>query len=137
MLVNWYYMLRQAGLPTSVTEYLTLLEALDARLGALSVDEFYYLARSALVKDEGLFDRFDQVFAAHFQGAEALFDKLVGDVPEEWLRLQQELFLTEEEKAKIDSLGGWEALMEALKDRLEEQEDRHQGGSKWIGTGGT
>jgi uncharacterized protein with von Willebrand factor type A (vWA) domain len=137
MLVNFYYMLRQAGLPTSVTEYLTLLEALDARLGTLSVDEFYYLTRSALVKDEGLFDRFDQVFAAHFQGAEALFEKLVGNVPEEWLRLQQELFLTEEEKAKIESLGGWEALMDALKDRLEAQEDRHQGGSKWIGTGGT
>jgi len=137
MLVNFYYMLRQAGLPTSVTEYLTLLEALDARLGVLSVDEFYYLTRSALVKDEGLFDRFDQVFAAHFQGAESLFEKLVGDVPDEWLRLQQELFLTDEEKAKIEALGGWEALMEALKDRLEEQEDRHEGGSKWIGTGGT
>ena len=137
MLVNFYYMLRQAGLPTSVTEYLTLLEALEARIGNLSVDEFYYLSRSALVKDEGLFDRYDQVFAAHFQGAVSLFEKLVGDIPDEWLRLQQELFLTDEEKAKIEALGGWEALLEALKERLNEQEDRHEGGSKWIGTGGT
>jgi uncharacterized protein with von Willebrand factor type A (vWA) domain len=137
MLVNFYYMLRRAGLPTSVTEYLTLLEALQARLAALSVEDFYHLSRCALVKDEALFDRFDQVFAAHFEGAELLFEKLLGEVPDEWLRLQQELFLTEEEKAKIESLGGWEALMETLKQRLEEQEDRHEGGSKWIGTGGT
>ena len=137
MLVNFYYMLRKAGLPTSVTEYLTLLEALQARLASISVEDFYYLSRSALIKDEALFDRYDQVFAAHFEGAELLFKKMLGQVPDDWLRLQQELFLTEEEKAKIESLGGWEALMETLKQRLEEQQDRHEGGSKWIGTGGT
>jgi len=130
-------MLREGGVPVSVTEFLTLLEALEARVIGLSAEEFYWLARTALVKDERWYDRFDRVFAAHFRGLEQLFEALVGDVPGEWLRRNTELFLTEEEKARIQALGGWDALMETLRRRLEEQRGRHQGGSKWIGTGGS
>ncbi len=130
-------MLRQGGLKPSITEYLTLLDALQARVATLSVDDFYYLSRATLVKDEVLFDRFDQIFAAHMAGTEALFEKLVAEVPGEWLRRQAELFLSEEERARIEALGGWEELMRTLQERLAEQKSRHQGGNKWIGTGGT
>ena len=137
MLIRFFYMLRESGVPVSVTEFLTLLEALDARVIGLSAEEFYWLARTALVKDERWYDRFDRAFAAHFKGLEQLFEQLVAEIPGEWLRRNSELFLTEEEKARIQALGGWEALMEILRRRLEEQKGRHQGGSKWIGTGGT
>ena len=137
MLVRFFFMLRQGGLKPSITEYLTLLDALEARLAGLCVDDFYYLARATLVKDEALYDRFDQIFAAHMAGSETLFEKLLVDVPEEWLRRQAELFLSDEERARVNALGGWEALMETLRQRLDEQKARHQGGSKWIGTGGT
>jgi hypothetical protein len=137
MLVEFFFLLRRAGLPVSITEFLTLLEALDARIASLSVDEFYYLSRSALIKDEGLFDRFDQVFGAHFKGIEQLFEALTPVVPEEWLRRQASRVLTDEEKAKIEALGGFEALMEALRERMREQREEHHGGNKWIGTGGT
>ncbi|MCU0974795.1 MAG: VWA domain-containing protein [Steroidobacteraceae bacterium] len=137
MLIRFFHLLRAAGVPVSITEFLALLEALSLRVTGPSVDEFYYLARTALVKDERHYDRFDRAFAAHFKGVEQAFEALVARVPEEWLRRNAELFLTEEEKARIEALGGWEKLMETLKQRLEEQKSRHQGGNKWIGTGGT
>jgi uncharacterized protein with von Willebrand factor type A (vWA) domain len=137
MLIRFFHLLRAAGVPVSITEFLALLEALSLRVTGPSVEEFYFLARTALVKDERHYDRFDRAFAAHFKGVEAAFEALVAKVPEEWLRRNAELFLTDEEKARIEALGGWEKLMETLKQRLEEQKSRHQGGNKWIGTGGT
>ena len=137
MLVDFFFLLRRAGLKPSITEYLTLLEALDKRLAGYSIEDFYVLARASLIKDEALFDRFDQVFGAHFNGIEQLFEALSAELPEEWLRKQAELWLSGEERARIESLGGWEALMEALAERLKEQSERHQGGNKWIGTAGT
>ncbi len=137
MLVKFFFMLREAGLKVTLPEFLTLLDALDAGLAGYSVEEFYYLSRSALVKDETKFDRFDQVFGAHFQGADNLFGEHLDEIPEEWLRRQVELGLSEEEKARIEALGGWDKLMETLRQRLKEQKERHQGGNKWIGTGGT
>lgn len=130
-------MLREGGIKPSITELLTLLEALKAGIAGTSVDDFYFLSRSCLVKDETLFDRFDQVFAAHFHGVEDAFRALVQDVPEDWLRKQAELLLSDEERARIEALGGFEKLMEALRERLEQQQGRHEGGSKWIGTAGT
>jgi uncharacterized protein with von Willebrand factor type A (vWA) domain len=137
MLIRFFYMLREGGVPVSVTEFLALLEALEARIVGLSAEEFYWLARAVLVKDERYYDRFDIVFAAHFKGLESAFETLVAELPAEWLRRSKDLFLSDEEKARIESLGGWDQLMETLKARLEEQKERHQGGSKWIGTGGT
>jgi len=137
MLIRFFYMLREGGVPVSVTEFLALLEALEARIVGLSAEEFYWLARAVLVKDERYYDRFDIVFAAHFKGLESAFETLVAELPAEWLRRSKDLFLSDEEKARIESLGGWDKLMETLKARLEEQKERHQGGSKWIGTGGT
>jgi uncharacterized protein with von Willebrand factor type A (vWA) domain len=137
MLIKFFFMLREGGIKVSITEFLTLIEVLEKRIVGYSVDEFYYLSRACLVKDEALFDRFDQVFGAHFQGVQDLFGDDAAEIPEEWLRRQFELGLSEEEKALIESLGGWEQLMETLKKRLEEQGERHQGGNKWIGTGGT
>jgi uncharacterized protein with von Willebrand factor type A (vWA) domain len=137
MLVGFFFLLRSAGLPVSVTEFLTLLDALSRRVAGYSVDDFYYLARASLVKDERHFDRFDRVFGAHFWGLQELFDEIVGEIPEEWLRVEGMRHLSEEEKRQIEALGGWEKLMERLRERLAEQSGRHQGGSKWIGTGGT
>jgi uncharacterized protein with von Willebrand factor type A (vWA) domain len=131
LLVDFFLMLRSAGIPVSVTEYLTLLDALSRRVAGYSVDDFYYLARASLVKDERHFDRFDRVFGAHFQGMQELFDEVVGEIPEEWLRLAGMGNLSEEEKQQIEALGGWEKLMETLRERLAEQRERHQGGSKW------
>jgi uncharacterized protein len=137
MLIRFFFMLREAGVPVSVTEYLALLEGLKARVADYSVDDFYFLARTVLVKDERHYDRYDRVFAAHFQGLEQAFQSLTSaTVPADWLRRQAELFLTEEERAKIESLGGFEELMKALQERLREQKDRHQGGNKMIGTAG-
>ncbi len=136
MLIDFFYKLREAGVPVSITEYLTLMEAMEQGVAALSVDDFYYLSRATLVKDERHYDRFDVVFGAHFQGLEAAFAELVGEVPAEWLRRLGELTLSAEEKARIQSLGGWEKLMDTLRERLAEQEGRHEGGSKWIGTRG-
>ena len=130
-------MLRSGGLNTSITELLLLLEAMQYGIAKFSVENFYYLSRSILVKDESLFDRFDQIFTAHFSGIEKIINELFKDVPEEWLRKQAQLMLTEEERAQIESMGGFEKLIETLKKRFEEQKDRHQGGSKWIGTAGT
>ncbi len=137
MLVRFFYQLRGVGLPVSVTEFLTLLEAMKNGLGGCNVDEFYYLARSALVKSETHFDRFDQVFSDYYRGVEKMFGPGPVELPEEWLRRQAELFLSEEEREKIQSLGGFDALMEALKERVEEQKKRHEGGNRMIGTAGT
>lgn len=114
-----------------------LMEAMEARIGAYKMEDFYYLSRASLVKDERNLDKFDRVFSEVFEGIESLSEDLTADIPEEWLRALTEKFLTEEEKAEIEALGGWEKIMEELKKRLEEQEKRHQGGNKWIGTGGT
>lgn len=137
MLVRFFFDLRGAGVPVSVTEFLSLLQALEARVASCSAEEFYWLARLALVKDERHFDRFDRVFAEHFAGAERLFQKLVAEVPTEWLQSLAQRVLTPEERAKIEALGSWEKLLETLRQRLAEQQGRHEGGNKWIGTGGT
>jgi hypothetical protein len=136
MLIDFFLHLKSARLPVSTREFLTLLEALEARVVSLSLDDFYALARTCLVKDEAHFDRFDLAFAAYFKGASAIFD-IRGTIPEEWLRKEFERHLTPEDRAKIEALGGWDKLMETFKQRLAEQKGRHAGGSKWIGTGGT
>ncbi|MCC5812560.1 MAG: VWA domain-containing protein [Ectothiorhodospiraceae bacterium] len=137
MLIDFFYELRKAGLKVTVTEFLTLLEAMEQRIAVCSVEDFYYLSRAALIKDETQFDRFDQVFGHYFKGLEVLSEDPAAEIPEEWLRALAERMLTEEEKAQIESLGGWDKLMETLRKRLEEQQERHEGGNKWIGTGGT
>ncbi|MBZ9958506.1 vWA domain-containing protein [Mesorhizobium sp. BR1-1-14] len=140
MFIPFLLELKAARVPVSLREYLLLLEGLEAGLVDYDVEGFYYLARAALVKDECHIDRFDQVFAHVFKGVEALSGPNavnVADIPEEWLRRLAEKHLTEEEKKLVAALGGFEKLMETLKQRLEEQKGRHQGGSKWIGTGGT
>ncbi|NQW66734.1 MAG: VWA domain-containing protein [Burkholderiales bacterium] len=140
MLIDFFYTLRSAKLPVSVKEYLTLLEALQANVvgpqsEASSMDDFYHLSRMILVKDEKHFDKFDKAFGAYFKGVEMLTD-FSNDVPLEWLKKTLENELTPEQKAAIEKMG-WDELMETLKKRLEEQKERHEGGSKWIGTGGT
>ena len=136
MLLSFFFALREGGLKPSVTEFLALLDALKHRLGWFSLDEFYVLSRATLVKDETKYDRFDQIFGAYWKGIEDVAGDLFTDIPEEWLRKQAELMLSDEEKAKIESMGGFEKLMEELKKRLEEQEGRHEGGNKWVGTAG-
>ncbi len=137
MLVRFFTDLRAGGVPVTLPEFLTLLEGLEARLAALSPEDFYYLARVALVKDERHFDRFDRVFAQHFAGAEKLFEQLAATLPADWLKQLTERLLTDEEKRRVASLGGWDQLLEALRQRLREQQGRHEGGNKWIGTAGT
>ncbi len=137
MLIPFFFALREGGLKVGLTEFLTLLEALKARVAFASIDDFYYLSRTCLVKDETQFDRFDRVFGAYFKGIEQALGLTPGQIPEEWLRKMAEKNLTEEEKKLIEALGGWDKLMETLKQRLEEQKGRHQGGNKWIGTAGT
>ena len=132
--------LRAGGVPVSLREYLTFLEAMSAELVECDVEGFYHLARAAMVKDERLIDRFDRAFAATFEGleeigAEALLE--AAELPADWLRRMAEKHLTDEQKAEIEALGGFEKLMETLKERLREQTGRHQGGSKWVGTAGT
>jgi uncharacterized protein with von Willebrand factor type A (vWA) domain len=129
--------LRAAGIPASLKEHLTLLEALDADVIAARPEEFYWLARATFVKDEGLLDRFDLVFGKVFKGIEADYGAEAVPLPEDWLRKVAELYLTPEQMEEIKALGSWEEIMETLKQRLAEQKERHQGGSKWIGTAGT
>lgn len=136
MLIDFFLQLKQAKVPVTIREYLILLEALDQQVVWGSVEDFYYLARLCLVKDETHFDKFDRVFAQYFEGITDLGEELKTQIPEAWLRKLAELVLSEEEKAQIESLGGFEKLMETLKQRLAEQKERHQGGSKWIGTSG-
>jgi uncharacterized protein with von Willebrand factor type A (vWA) domain len=137
MFIRFFLALREAKLPVSITEYLVLMQALQQGLAGLDVERFYHLARAILVKDERNFDKFDRVFGAEFKGIESLFSATFGEIPEDWLRALKEKLLSEEEKAAIEALGGWDKLMETLKMRLEEQKGRHEGGSKWIGTAGT
>jgi len=137
VLINFFQTLKNTGVPVSVKEYLVLLEAVKAGLVVASVDDFYLLARTCLVKDEKHFDRFDRAFSAWFKDLETVDDIITALVPEDWLRAQLEKHLSDEEKAKIQSLGSLEKLLEEFRKRLEEQEKRHSGGSKWIGTGGT
>ena len=136
MLIEFFLKLKSHKLPVSIKEYLTLLEAMDKKVIGQSVDEFYYLSRAALVKDEANFDKFDRAFAEFWQGVETI-PGIETQVPLEWLLKQVELTLSEEQKKQIEALGGWEKLMETLKRRLQEQKGRHQGGAKWIGTAGT
>jgi uncharacterized protein len=136
VLTGFFLKLKSHKLPVSIKEWLTLLEAMRKGVISPSIDEFYYLSRAALVKDEQNFDKFDRAFGEYFKGVEAIVGAEL-DVPLEWLLKQAELNLSAEEKAMIEALGGWEKLMEELKRRLEEQKGRHQGGSKWIGTAGT
>ncbi len=140
MFNSFFYELKRAQVPVSLREYLTLLEAVEAGLANYAIEDFYYLSRSALVKDERHIDRFDQVFGHVFKGLEYLsdiFKDVFGEeLPEEWLRQMAELHLSEEERAEIEARGGWDKLMEELKQRLEEQKGRHQGGNKWVGTAG-
>jgi len=137
MFFQFFDELRAAKVPVTMKEYLALIDALDSGVIGMKVDEFYYLSRTALVKDERNLDKFDRVFGHVFKGFENLEPDRVAQIPEEWLRKLAEKYLTEEEKKQIEALGGWEKLMETLRQRLAEQKGRHQGGSKWIGTAGT
>jgi len=140
MFIPFFLRLREAKIPVTLREFLSLLEGMEEGLADFDVEAFYFLARAALVKDERHIDKFDQVFSSHFHGLEAVSGKPgldAANIPEEWLRKLIEKHLTEEEKKLVEALGGFEKLMETLRRRLEEQRGRHQGGSKWIGTGGT
>lgn len=140
MFLTFFHALKKAGLPVSLREYLALLEGLEAGVIDRQVEEFYYLSRACLVKDERNLDRFDRVFGTVFKGITSVAEgseEITAEIPEEWLRLISELHLSEDDKKRIEELGGWEKIMETLKQRLEEQKERHSGGNKWIGTGGT
>ncbi len=137
MFITFFTELKSAGIPVSLREYLTLMEALDKDLAEKSVEDFYYLARLTLVKDESNLDKFDRVFGHVFKGLDLMSEVATTEIPEEWLRRLAEKHLSEEEKAQIEALGGFEKLMETLRERLKEQQKRHQGGNKWIGTAGT
>jgi len=137
MLISFFQVLKRAGIPVSIKELLDLILALKNHLAFASVDEFYFLSRTILVKDEKYFDRFDQAFGFYFRDLESLEDIIQALIPDEWLRHEFTKQLSEEDKARIESLGGLDKLIEEFKKRLEEQKERHQGGSKWIGTGGT
>ncbi|MGE5268307.1 MAG: vWA domain-containing protein [Thiohalocapsa sp.] len=136
MFISFFLELRAAKVPASLREFLTLLEAMRAGVAGFDIDEFYFLARAALVKDERHLDRFDRVFGKCFNGIESASDPQT-ELPDEWLRSLAERYLTAEEKAQVEALGGWDKLMETLRQRLAEQKERHHGGKKWIGTGGT
>ena len=139
MLLPFFTALRDARVPVSMKEWLHLMEAMDRDVAGRQVDDFYHLSRAVLVKDEKHYDRFDQVFGKVFAGIETVGagEEPSLDVPEDWLKLLNEKFLTDAEKAEIEALGGFDKLMETLKQRLEEQQGRHEGGNRWIGTGGT
>ena len=137
MLTDFFFQLRQGGVPVSLKEFLTLHEALQKKVAWGSLDDFYLLSRVCLVKDESHYDRFDRVFGEYFRGIAALPDDLLAVIPAQWLRANAMLTLSDEDKKLIESLGGWDKLMETLRQRLAEQKERHEGGSKWIGTRGT
>jgi uncharacterized protein with von Willebrand factor type A (vWA) domain len=137
MLIDFFLRLKSAGIPVTVREFLVLIEALQKGLSFGSVDEFYLLARLCLVKDESHYDKFDRIFAHYFNGAEDPGDEVTGEIPEEWLRKIAERALSDEDKAEIDAMGGFDELMKTLRKRIQEQVDRHQGGNKWVGTAGT
>jgi len=137
MFINFFYELKENGVPVSIKEYLMLMEAIKQGCADYSVNDFYYLSRATFVKDESKLDKFDRVFGKIFDGIEFIADEETAEIPEDWLKKMAELYLSEEEMEKINSLGDWDEIMETLKKRLEEQEKRHQGGNKWVGTAGT
>ncbi|MBN8920964.1 MAG: VWA domain-containing protein, partial [Rhizobiales bacterium] len=137
MFLTFFSELKSAGLPVTLREYLDLMEAMDADLASRRVEDFYYLSRAALVKDERNLDKFDRVFGHVFKGLESTDEALSAEIPSAWLKKLAEKFLTDEEKKQIEAMGGLDKVLELLKKRLEEQKERHQGGSKWIGTAGT
>src|ERR1700716_4218168 len=137
MFVAFFHELKAAGVPVTLREYLTLMEAMEGDLASRRVEGFYYLSRAALVKDERNLDKFDRVFGHVFKGLELLSDAATAEIPAEWLKKLTEKYLTEEEKRAIEAMGGLDKLLETLRRRLQEQKGRHQGGSKWIGTAGT
>lgn len=137
MFLDFFLLLKNDGLPVTIKEYLTLLEALDKDVVAYNVDDFYYLSRSVLIKHEQYLDRFDRLFGRYFKGIETIDDEQFLKIPEEWLRRGMQKILTDEEKAMIKAMGGLDKLMERLRELMKEQKKRHEGGNKWIGTGGT
>src|SRR6202158_6229725 len=137
MFVTFFTELKTAGVPVTLREYLTLMQAMQADLASRRVEDFYYLSRATLVKDERNLDKFDRVFGHVFKGLELLTDGAQAEIPAEWLQKLAEKYLTEEEKKQIEAMGGLDKLLETLRKRFVEQKGRHQGGSKWIGTGGT
>jgi uncharacterized protein with von Willebrand factor type A (vWA) domain len=137
MFVAFFHELKAAGVPVTLREYLTLMEAMERDLAGRRVEDFYYLARTALVKDERNLDKFDRVFGHVFKGLESTSEAVTPDIPAEWLKKLAEKYLTEEERKEIEAIGGLDKLLELLRQRMREQKGRHQGGNKWIGTGGT
>jgi uncharacterized protein with von Willebrand factor type A (vWA) domain len=137
MFVSFFHELKSAGVPVTLREYLTLMEAMQADIAGRRVEDFYYLSRAALVKDERNLDKFDRVFGHVFKGLELMQDALTADIPAEWLKKLADKYLTEEEKKQIEAMGGLDKLLETLRQRMAEQKKRHQGGNKWIGTEGT
>ena len=137
MFVTFFTELKTAGVPVSLREYLTLMQALEADLASRQVEDFYYLSRATLVKDERNLDKFDRVFAHVFKGLDLITDPLAVEIPADWLKKLAEKYLTEAEKQEIEAMGGLDKLLETLRQRLKEQQGRHQGGAKWIGTAGT
>src|ERR1700740_1458068 len=136
MFVTFFHELKSAGLPVTLREYLTLMEAMEADLASRRVEDFYYLSRATLGKDERNLDKFDRVFGKVFQGLELMSDAVTAEIPAEWLKKLAEKYLTDEEKQQIEAMGGLDKLLETLRQRLAEQKGRHQGGSKWIGPAG-
>src|SRR5258705_10306470 len=137
MFVTFFHELKAAGVPVTLREYFTLMEAMEQDLAGRRVEDFYYLSRAALIKDERNLDKFDRVFGHVFKGLELLGDALLVDIPTEWLKKLAEKYLTDEEKKMVEAMGGLDKLLETLRKRLAEQKGRHQGGNKWIGTAGT
>ena len=137
MFIGFLHQLKEAGVPVSIREYLDFLSGLDKGVTNLNTNSFYHFARASLVKDERHYDRFDRTFSEFFEGALKKGGEILNNIPEEWIKDALQKNLTEEDKEKIESLGGWDKLLETLKERLKEQKKRHQGGNKWIGTGGT
>ena len=137
MFISFLHQLKEAGVPVSIREYLDFLAGLDKGITNLNTNSFYHFARASLVKDERHYDRFDRTFSEFFEGALKKGGEILNNIPEEWVKNALQKNLTKEDKEKIESLGGWDKLLETLKERLKEQKKRHQGGNKWIGTGGT
>ena len=137
MFVDFFYILREAGVPVTLREFLAFLDSMEARVIEPDAEDFYYLARTTLVKDERFIDPFDKAFAHYFKGAEKFIAAMLGAIPPEWLDGPMERMFSDEEMAAIKALGGWDAVLEEFRKRLEEQDGEHHGGGKWIGTGGT
>jgi uncharacterized protein with von Willebrand factor type A (vWA) domain len=137
MFLTFFYLLRDNGIPVSLHEYLTLMKAMKNEVGTYSIDDFYFLSKSIFIKNEAHLDRFDLLFGKHFKGIDFLPENFFKTIPEEWLRKNFEKLLTEEEKKMIEAMGGLDKLMERFRQLMEEQKERHEGGNKWIGTGGT